>query len=129
MIRAGSSGSARAILDEPKTTAAIHRLLAEYCDAAEMFDLAPVSLWLEDYSTVRLLFEEWRAAGITSLRDYLRDHPDRVKMCSDRIRVLKVNRRTLSLFKADDLPHLIGNLDRIFRDDMLTAHVDELAQL
>ena len=35
-------------------------------DDAEMFDLAPVSLWLEDYSGIRQLFEEWRAAASVS---------------------------------------------------------------
>jgi diguanylate cyclase (GGDEF)-like protein len=98
-------------------------------DDAEMFELAPVSLWLEDYSAVKALFEEWREAGVESLRDYLRADPDRVKACSDRIRVIKVNRATLSLFEAENLPHLVENLVRIFRDDMLKTHVEELAQL
>jgi len=29
-------------------------------DDAETFDLAPVSLWLEDYSALHALFAEWR---------------------------------------------------------------------
>jgi hypothetical protein len=88
------------------------RLDPDHSEDAEMFDLAPVSLWLEDYSGVRRLFEEWRQAGVTTLRDYLHEDPNRVKACSDLIRVIKVNRKTLTLFKADDLPHLIGNLGR-----------------
>src|ERR1700677_553274 len=96
---------------------------------AEMFDLAPVSLWIEDYSGVKALFEAWRCAGVVSLRDYLREAPGRVKACSDRIRVIDVNRWTLALFEARDLAHLTDNLGRVFRDDMFNAHVDELAQL
>jgi diguanylate cyclase (GGDEF)-like protein len=94
-----------------------------------VFDLAPVSLWLEDYSGVKALFEGWRRAGVTSLRDHLAGHPGRVKECASRIRVLQVNRKTLSLFAATDLDHLVGNLDRVFRDDMLLTHVEELVQL
>lgn len=94
-----------------------------------MFDLAPVSLWLEDYSALKKLFEEWRAAGVSDLRAHLRTDPARVRDCSQRIRVIKVNRKTLSLFGADDLAHLVDNLGRIFRDDMLTSHIEELAQL
>ena len=37
---------------------AIVRLDEEHRDDAEMFDLAPVSLWLEDYSAMKSLFEE-----------------------------------------------------------------------
>jgi diguanylate cyclase (GGDEF)-like protein len=94
-----------------------------------MFELAPVSLWLEDYSGLRQLFDEWRTAGVTSLREHLDEDPERVLACSSRIRVIKVNRKTLSLFGAESLTHLVANLDRIFRGDMLKTHVDELVQL
>ncbi|HTD04567.1 sensor domain-containing diguanylate cyclase [Undibacterium sp.] len=96
---------------------------------ADMFDLAPVSLWLEDFSGVKLLMEQWRAEGITDLSSYLLADKRRITSCSQRIRVLKVNRKTLSLFEADDLPHLVDNLSTIFRDDMLLTHVEELVQL
>ncbi|MDR5778884.1 sensor domain-containing diguanylate cyclase [Caballeronia sp. LZ065] len=98
-------------------------------DDADMFDLAPVSLWLEDFSAVRDQFERWRTAGVTDLRAFLADEPQRVAECSSRIRVVKVNQRTLSLFQAKDTDHLVQNLDRVFRDDMLKTHVDELEQL
>ncbi len=98
-------------------------------DDAQMFELAPVSLWVEDYSQVKALFADWRRAGVSKLRDFLHEDPERVKACSARIHVLKVNQRTLSLFEAHDLPHLVQNLGRVFRDDMLHAHVDELVQL
>ncbi|KND57874.1 PAS/PAC domain [Candidatus Paraburkholderia schumanniana] len=98
-------------------------------DDADMFDLAPVSLWLEDFSAVREQFERWRAAGVADLHAFLADDPRRIAECSSRIQVLKVNQRTLSLFSARDVDHLVQNLDRVFRDDMLTTHVDELEQL
>ena len=98
-------------------------------DDAGMFDLAPVSLWLEDYSGVRELIETWTREGMTSLGEHLRADPSRVKACTGRIRVLKVNQRTLSLFEAADTDELIGNLDRVFRGEMLDQHIDELVQL
>jgi diguanylate cyclase (GGDEF)-like protein len=98
-------------------------------DDAEMFDLAPVSLWLEDYSAVAQLFEEWRAAGVTDLASHFDADPSRIKACSERIRVLKVNRRTLALFEAADLDELVGNLGQVFRDDMLDLHAEELIAL
>ncbi|KLK91816.1 histidine kinase [Microvirga vignae] len=98
-------------------------------DDARMFDLAPVSLWLEDYSGLKQLFQEWRADGVTSLRAHLEADPERVRACSSRIRVIKVNRKTLSLFEAESLTHLVDNLSQIFRADMLKTHIDELVQL
>ncbi|MGA0563258.1 diguanylate cyclase domain-containing protein [Ancylobacter sp. VNQ12] len=101
----------------------------EHRDYAEMFDLAPVSLWLEDYTGLRTLFDSWREQGVTSLRDFLQAHPGKIQECSERIRVLKVNRRTLALYEAESLEHLVANLPKVFRADMLKAFVDELCQL
>lgn len=98
-------------------------------DDAEMFDYAPISLWLEDFSGVKALFDEWRTAGVTDLRTHLASDPSRIKACSARIRVLRVNQRTLSLFEASDLPELVANLGCVFRDDMLERHVEELNAL
>jgi diguanylate cyclase (GGDEF)-like protein len=98
-------------------------------DDATMFDLAPVSLWLEDYSAVKTLFETWRHEGIIALREHLEGHPERIKACSQRIRIIKVNRKTLRLFEARDVSELVDNLDAVFRDDMLATHIRELEQL
>src|SRR5882724_10975387 len=105
------------------------RLIDHQRDDAEMFDLAPVSLWLEDYSRIKTQFDEWRRAGVTDLRDYLSADPERVKGCSGLIRLIKVNRQTLTLFEAADLPQLVANLGSILRDDTFKTIVDELAQL
>ena len=98
-------------------------------DDANMFELAPVSLWLEDYSGVKVQFEAWREAGVTSLRDFLIEDPERVKTCANLIRIVKVNRKTLTLYGAPDLVRLVANLGDVFRDDMLVTHLDELVQL
>lgn len=95
----------------------------------DMFELAPVSLWLEDYSALRELFTRWRDEGVIDLRTHLRADPRRVAECSQRIRLLKVNRRTLELFGASSLDHLKANLHQVFRDDMFDQHVEELVQL
>ncbi|MCJ8142663.1 sensor domain-containing diguanylate cyclase [Ancylobacter sp. A5.8] len=94
-----------------------------------MFELAPISLWLEDYAGLKALFDAWRRIGVVSLRDFLRENPAKVQECSEQIRVLKVNRRTLALYEADSLDHLVANLGRVFRADMLKTFVDELCQL
>lgn len=98
-------------------------------DHAQIFDLAPISLWLEDYSGIRALFDTWRADGVVDLRAWLQADIARVEACSSRIRVLRVNRRTLEMYEADDLDHLTANLSRVFRDDMLATHIEELVQL
>jgi diguanylate cyclase (GGDEF)-like protein len=95
----------------------------------EMFELAPVSLWLEDYSGLRALFDAWRADGITDLRAFLNADHARVAACSQQLKVVRVNRRTLELFAANDVQHLTANLHRVFRDAMIEPHINELVAL
>lgn len=98
-------------------------------DFAQMFELAPVSLWLEDFSGLARLFAQWRAEGVSDLRAHLRADRARITACTREIKVLKVNRRTLELFAAPDTATLLANLGKVFRDDMLEHHVEELVQL
>jgi diguanylate cyclase (GGDEF)-like protein len=98
-------------------------------EMAAMFDLAPVSLWLEDYSGVKARLEAWRADGVDDMRAFLREDLGRVKICADLIRVVAVNRRTLELYEAPDEIRLFAALDRVFRDDMLEGLLEEIVQL
>ncbi|NGO63431.1 GGDEF domain-containing protein [Rhizobium daejeonense] len=96
---------------------------------SDIFNLAPIAMWIEDFSEVKALFDIWRAQGVTDIKAFLREEVSRVSECSRRIRVLDVNRKTLDLFEADDLDHLRANTAKVFRDDMLETHINELADL
>ena len=98
-------------------------------DFEHMFELAPVSLWLEDYSAVRRLFAEWRAAGVVDVVQHLRQHPECIKAYSAGIQLLRVNRRTLELFAAPDQATLQASLDQVFRGDMFESAIAEIKQL
>ncbi|HUG59264.1 MAG TPA: GGDEF domain-containing protein [Candidimonas sp.] len=95
----------------------------------DFFDLAPCSLWLEDYSGLRKLFDDWRADGVTDLRRFLIEDPQRVATCSANIKIVRVNSHTLALYEANSQDELVTRLDEVLRDDMFTAHLDELEQL
>lgn len=102
----------------PETTSPSLPASASDADLAHMFALAPVSLWLEDYSALRELLEQWRAEGVTDLRSHLNNHPECLRQGTASLRVLQVNQRTLQLFAADSQVQLLASLDQVFRDDM-----------
>ncbi|MFC5387138.1 diguanylate cyclase domain-containing protein [Aquamicrobium segne] len=104
-------------------------IAADFSDSASIFDLAPISLWLEDYSGLRKQFEAWRAQGIVDLEAFLLEDSSRLLLCTSQIRLLKVNQKTLSLYEARDIEHLRNELQSVFRDDMLEPHIGELVQL
>ena len=93
----------------------VHPTSAEF---EQMFELAPVSLWLEDYSALKVLFAQWRAEGVTDLLAHVAGQPQRLQQCTAAIKVLRVNRRTLELFAASSQQELVSRLSEVFRDDM-----------
>ena len=96
---------------------------------AATFDLAPVSLWLEDFSGLHALFTTWRNAGVVDLAAHFAALPSLVMQSAAQMRILKVNRRTLDLFEADNIDALTCGLDRIFGAESLKAHAAQLIDL
>lgn len=94
-----------------------------------LFDLAPVSLWLEDFSDVRDLLQSWRAAGVEDIGAYLRDHPSAIADYFSRIKVLKVNQRTLDLYGAKDLAGLLAAGNALFDNTDTEAAIAEISRL
>lgn len=98
-------------------------------DFEQMFELAPVSLWLEDYSGLKRLFDQWREAGVTDLAAFLAEDPQRQALCVQQYKVLRVNRYTLDLFEADNLPELQARINEVLRDDIQLCVTGELCEL
>lgn len=94
-----------------------------------LFDASPISLWEEDYSAIKTLFDELRNQGVTDLQDHLEKHPDLVTHCAGLIKVINVNKKTLELFGASSREHLNENLHLVFRDEMTIHFADELVDL
>ncbi|SMD05875.1 diguanylate cyclase (GGDEF) domain-containing protein [Fulvimarina manganoxydans] len=97
--------------------------------AKGVFDLAPVPLWLEDYSGVKRLLDRCRAEGVTDLKRHLLEHPELVEEAAGSIRLLAVNAKTLELFEAESFDTLQENLSSVFSGDMFQTHAGELVQL
>lgn len=94
-----------------------------------LFEYAPVSLWLEDFSGIKRLFNQWKNEGIEDIEAFFSAHPKAVDACAAAIRVLAVNQRTLALVGARDLADLTANLQQIFSGDMNYQHAHDMAAL
>ncbi len=94
-----------------------------------LFEYAPISLWEQDFSGIKRLFDELRKNGVGSLKPYLDEHPSFVDDCMQQIKVLNVNQQTVSMLKAGSKTELISNLGRVFRDGMRHHFREELLAL
>ncbi len=97
--------------------------------ARSLFDHSPVSLWVEDFSRVKILLDGVREQGIEDFRVFISVHPEFVTQCMQEIRVLDVNRQTLAMFAASDKDELLGKMDLIFRDEMHNSFAEQLCDL
>lgn len=79
-----------------------------------LFEEAALSLWEEDLSEVKRYIETLRAAGIDDFRTYFTDHPEAVFACAARVKVLEVNKATLTLYQACTQDELFRNFASIF---------------
>ena len=103
--------------------------LAQGLELKDLFDLAPISLWMEDYSALKQLFDGWRAQGVSDLQAFLRENPEQLRRCSQAYRILRVNQCTLQLFRAPDQATLQARIDEVFRGDMHHGILRELKSL
>jgi diguanylate cyclase (GGDEF)-like protein len=117
-------------IDDVTARASAQRDLARSESYARgLFEHSPVSLWVEDFSSVKRLLDDVRAMGITDFRAFINVHPDFILQCMQEIRVLDVNRQTLSMFAAGDRAQLLRALDDVFRDDMRFHFAEQLVDL
>ena len=93
------------------------------------FELSPIAMWLEDFSEVKKQFDLWRSQGVEDLLGFLQQDESRILECARKIKLLKVNSKTLELYQAKDFEHLYQNLDLIFKEDMSKTHIKELVAL
>ncbi|MCE5269037.1 MAG: response regulator [Planctomycetaceae bacterium] len=82
-----------------------------------LFHRSPIPLREEDYSEVKAHIDALRASGVTDFDNYLREHPDVVRQCAAKIKVLDVNQAVLDLHGATSREQLLAGLDPIFNDD------------
>lgn len=94
-----------------------------------IFDISPIPMWLEDMSEIKAQFDQWKAQGVTDLQSFLEENFDLVVECAHKIKIIKVNQKTLDLFEANSQPHLCQNLNVIFQKEMFKAHLLELVSL
>ncbi len=84
-----------------------------------LFEDSPISLWEEDFSTVKTYLETLRDSGVTDFREYFEKNPDAVKECAGMVKVLDVNQATLDLYEAESKDVWRQDLSKVFVEQSL----------
>lgn len=72
-----------------------------------LFEDSPISQWEEDLSRLKAHLDQLKASGVEDWHTYFEDHPEEVEYCATLMRVLDVNRATLTLFEAENKEQII----------------------
>ncbi|HQT68611.1 MAG: histidine kinase [Rhodospirillales bacterium 20-60-12] len=118
-----------AIEDITAEETASQQLLRSEMHARALFHDSPVSLWVEDFSTIKSLLDGLKARGISDFRTFTDVHPDFIERCMREIHVIDVNQHTLRLFGAPDKATLLASLSDMFRDEMHSHFTGQLIDL
>lgn len=94
-----------------------------------IFESAGVSIWEEDFSSIKSLLDRLKKQGVTDLRTYLAANPEVVRQAIALVKVRDVNRHTLTLFDAESKEHLIAAHQQIFLPETEAIFAEELVAL
>ena len=95
----------------------------------DIFESAGVSVWVEDFSGLKMMIEDLHAQGITDFHTYFLEHPDVVRRAVGMVNILDVNQETLDLYGAASKDQLLGPLSNIFVPGAELAFLEELEAL
>ena len=94
-----------------------------------LFDNVPISLWEEDFSTVKTYLDDLRGRGIDDVRHYFENKQEEVAHCVEMVKIIDVNQATLNLYQASSKDELLGGLSKIFIEDTYSVFREELIAL
>jgi PAS domain S-box-containing protein len=117
-------------LEDALTGLLIHRNLCESEERYRLvFENSPVSIWEEDFSAIKKLFDDLKKQGVADIEAHFDRHPETVRYCVESVKIVDVNQAALTLHGAADKQELITNLVNTFTPESFDTLRRELACL
>jgi|GEM_PF-4059011 len=82
-----------------------------------LFENSPISLWLEDFSIVKMYLEKLKDSGVQNMAAHLDDHADAVAKGVKLVNVLDVNKTTVNMFQAINKEEFLRCLDLVYAEE------------
>lgn len=117
-------------LADALTSLLMYRNLQESEERYRMvFENSPVSIWEEDFSAVKTLFNDLKKQGVSDIETYFAEQPETVRQCSELARITDVNRAALELHGAGNKEELLAGMVNTFTPESFATFQQELISL
>lgn len=94
-----------------------------------IFNLSPMAMWIQDFSEVKKIFQQWTDDGVENLKQYLLEDPERLQACLMVIKTIQVNQSTLKLYEAQNLDEILLSFSRLHAEKISIEKVHFFAAL
>ena len=91
-----------------------------------LFENSPISLWLEDFSIVKMYLEKLTDSGVQDMAAHLDDHADAVAKGVKLVNVLDVNATTVNMFQAINKEEFLRCLDLVYTKETYAVLKEQL---
>jgi PAS domain S-box-containing protein len=114
-------------LEDALTSLLMYRNLQESEQRYRMvFENSPVSIWEEDFSGVKNLFDGLTKEKVTDIETYFAQHPEAVRQCADLVKIVDVNRVAVEMHGAANKEELLAGLVNTFTPESFDTFRQEL---
>ncbi|MBG0790386.1 MAG: PAS domain S-box protein [Desulfovibrionaceae bacterium] len=94
-----------------------------------LFEDSPISLWEEDLTDLKAYFDALKDRGIEDFREFFRQNPEALARCASLVKVVNINKATLTLLGARTKEELLGNLEKVLTESSMAAFTEEMILL
>lgn len=92
-----------------------------------IFEDSPISLREEDFSGVKAIIDGLRDSGVNAFQAYFDVHPEVVIECMRAVKILKINKNTIDLYRTTEKDMLENGLINSFTNDSIKSFGQQLA--
>lgn len=104
-------GAMQDITNQKKILKTIEESQARY---KTLFENQPTIIWEEDFSLVKMGFDDLKSKGVNNFREYFESNPEEVMIFAQKVKIIEVNETSLEILEAKSKEEIITNLPFYF---------------
>ncbi|MHA2251090.1 MAG: PAS domain S-box protein, partial [Candidatus Kariarchaeaceae archaeon] len=92
----------------------------------QLFESSSIAMWEVDFFDTVNYLEELEFRNMKDFREYMETNPEVVTKCFTKLKLKRVNQKSVELYEADNKKHLLDNIQKILIDDATNAFKEGL---